>query len=448
MFLRFDTSSGECSVLEENQNPFVKIDYLSDKGQLVVTPETFGTGVPVYVVVKDNHLYLCDSLATLKVRLKMGFELNREVLPHFIRFGFVPGEMTLVREVRKLPPTKRLVATRGGGVEFLDKPGFATDETESDTGEQDLELCYEEAMESAVRAALSRQSESNVCGLALSGGFDSNMLLHLVKKVAHHIDVLALSVGGITGVDETRVARKIAKSYDNVSFSKAYVTPKTLKHFDDIVFRLEGSVFERGVFLQYELAKLANRKGCKTLMLGECADQVFNEKSWSPVPDEVAFAVPDDIFLYLVHPYQMASYIVLVKNMLMFKSFGIDCLYPYIDKNVLRMAARTKKENGTSKEFHKKNCYRLIPEEIGKVLKKKGGSTNLSPLFGKRFDVDSSLRKCKYYHPGFELTNLFAEAEAKRNYYLTLKYLESFERQFCNNSRLSMWKMRLKTWML
>ena len=433
MLLRFDFSSGEYSVVEESQNPFLHIDYDSGKGQLVVTQDAFGTGVPVYVAVKDNGLYLCDSLVRLKIALRMNFELNHDVLQYFIRFGFVPGEKTLVREVRKLPPMKKLVATRGGGIEFLDIPSFETDETEVGTGTQDLETYYEETMEFAVRAALSEQSGSTVCGIALSGGFDSNMLLHLVKKVAPRTDFLALSVGGITGENETGIASNITKSYENVSFSKALVTQKTLKHLDDIVFRLEGCAYERGIFLQYELAKLAAQHGCKKLMLGECADQVFNEKTWSPVRDEVAFAVPYN-FSFFDHPYQMASYVVLVKNAVMMKSFGIECLYPYLNKDVLRMAVHTKKENGTSKDFHKRQCFRLLPKEIGEKLSKKGGSTDLSPLFNWWFNANAALKKCKYYHPEFELAKRFKPAEAKKDYYLTLKYLESFERQFCDNS--------------
>lgn len=433
MLLKFDFSSGEYSAVEENQNPFLHVDYDSGKGQLVVTQDAFGTGVPVYVAVKDNGLYLCDSLVRLKIALRMNFELNHDVLPYFIRFGFVPGEKTLVREVRKLPPMKKLVATRGGGIEFLDIPSFETDETEVGTGTQDLETYYEETMEFAVRAALSEQSGSTVCGIALSGGFDSNMLLHLVKKVAPRTDFLALSVGGITGENETGIASKITKSYENVSFSKALVTQKTLKHLDDIVFRLEGCAYERGIFLQYELAKLAAQHGCKKLMLGECADQVFNEKTWSPVRDEVAFAVPYN-FSFLDHPYQMASYVVLVKNAVMMKSFGIECLYPYLNKDVLRMAVHTKKENGTSKDFHKRQCFRLLPKEIGEKLSKKGGSTDLSPLFNWWFNANAALKKCKFYHPEFELAKRFKPAEAKKDYYLTLKYLESFERQFCDNS--------------
>lgn len=439
MLLGFDFSSGEYSVVEENQNPFLHVVYDSGKGQLVVSQEPFGTGVPVYVAVKDNGLFLCDSLMKLKDSLKMIFELNRDVLPYFIRFGFVPGERTLVREVRKLPPMKTLVATRGGGVEFLDMPNFGTDETEVRTGTQDLESYYEEAMESAVRKALSQQSDSAVCGIALSGGFDSNMLLHLVKKIAPRTDILALSVGGITGANETGIASKITKSYENVSFSKALVTRKTLKHLDDIVFRLEGCVYERGIFLQYELAKLAVQHGCKKLLLGECASEVFNERSWSPVRDEVAFAVPYN-FSYFDHPYQMASYVVLVKNAVMLKSFGIEGSYPYLNKDVLRMAVHTKKENGTSKDFHKRQCFRLLPKEIGEKLSKKGGSTDLSPLFNWWFNVNAALKRCKYYNPDFELAKRLKLAEAKKDYYLTLKYLESFERQFCDISKQSLLK--------
>lgn len=60
----------------------------------------------------------------------------------------------------------------------------------------------------------------------------------------------------------------------------------------------------------------------------------------------------------------------------------------------------------------------------------------MSCLFNKGFDIETALKKCKYYDPKFEFTLRYSKEEAKKDYYLTLKYVESFEKQFCSEKSL------------
>lgn len=364
----FNLVSGMYVELEENDNQFVHVNHNQYEGSLVITSDYFGTGIPLYFVVENDLLYICDSLKVLKSMTKGKFVLNRSALPIFIRYGFIPGEETLVSGVKKLPPMKKLVAIRGKGVEVLDDVKMDIDEMGKDLATS-LETYYEDTMEKAVKDTMSQLQDGKRCCMALSGGFDSNALLYFAKNKLHVREVHAFSVGGVTGVDETQTAKEITSFYEGVSFSKAMVSPQTLRHLDDIVDRLEGSVYERGIFLQYELAKLVRDQGWKEMVLGECADQVFNEKAYSLTCDSLALTYPKD-YKFPACPYQMASYVVLPKNMLMLRPFGIRGLYPYLHKEVIGMASKT----GMNKDFHKVQCMRALPVEVGSRLEKKGGA--------------------------------------------------------------------------
>ncbi len=235
----------------------------------------------------------------------------------------------------------------------------------------------------------------------------------------------AFSVGGARGVDETPIASKIASLYDGVKFSSSLVTTETICHLDEIVEMLEGAVYERGIFLQYELAKLLRENSISKLYCGECADQVFHENTYK--------AIPQDTFLYGYSdtPYQMAVYAVLKKNKMIMDAYGIDSIYPFLTTEMIDVGYKTRTINGATKEFHKTQCRKMFPQAVLDLIEKQGGTTDLSALFEPDFDCGAAVKKCKYYSPDFMLTQKYPPDEAVRDYYLTLLFIESFEKQFC-----------------
>lgn len=421
MLIIYDMKKGGYIEKEgESEDPFFHIDYNADKKCLIVWSDFFGTSLTTYLAVEEDKLYISDSLVQMKKSLKRKAELNVDMLLHFFYNGFLPGTHTLIKGIYKLPPKKRVIV-QGGSVRLED---VVIQFEDSCKDKKHIEEIYESAMRGAVSNMLPNGQEYNV---ALSGGFDSNLLLYLIKKEKPDAKTACYCVGGSMGVDETENAAAIANMYENISFSKTSVTPDTLKHLDEIVYRLEGSVYERGIFLQYELARMLHERKCTHLICGECADQVFHEKSYN--------LAPEDRFLYGYDetPYEMASYVVLKKSAVMLRSFGIQGIYPYLDESVIRLGYMTRKENRDNKEFHKNQCKRLLPKLIFQQLKKIGGSTELKALTDLQTDYEKLCKACMYYDPEFRYTEKYPREEAVLDYYLSLKYIESFERQFCGS---------------
>ncbi len=323
-----------------SSDPFFHMEYSTSNNQLVLSSQFFGTAYPIYLIVDREKLYISDSLISLKEVTGKKFHLNTDMLPCFFYNGFLPGKHTLIQGVYKLPPQRRLIVESG---ECRMEPSEFTFSNSRNKGES-LNVVYDNALRKALLHTLPNSGTFNI---ALSSGFDSNMLLYLVKCM-HPIDkVNCFSVGATIGTDETAIAASIAQAYNNVSFFSTLVSPDTMKAFDDIVFRLQGCVYERGIFLQYELAKMLYDHNCKHIICGECADQVFHVDSYKPLNKE------QFLYGYMETPFEMASYVVLKKSAVMLKSFGITGIYPYLDIDVVDVGAMTRKENGTDKAFHR-----------------------------------------------------------------------------------------------
>lgn len=403
--------------------PFQLIVFNKISGELLITQHFFGNGKNLYYHKSDSDIYFSSSLKKMRILLNKSFRLNRGMLPHFLYNGFIAGEHTLVEGVYKLEAGVCYVI-KGNVIEkrhLLSKIVVAS--SNEHFSEEELEIEYNYAIQESVSCAT--QNKNEILNIALSGGYDSNCILYNLRKIFPNQAIYAFSVGGVKGVDETQIASGITLLYNDVSFFKSLVTPKTLDSLDEIVEILEGSVYERGIFLQYELAKMLHEHKVTTFICGECADQVFHQNTYEDTPPNIF------LYGYKETPYQMAVYAVLRKSRMMMDAFGIQTYYPFLTPKLIDIGYKTRSYNGVSKEFHKAQCKKKLPNQVVELIGKQGGSTDLSALFPDDFDCSSEIKKRKYYAEDFMLTKKYAKEEAERDYYLNLLYLESFERQFC-----------------
>ena len=241
------TDDDDCS--DSFIGPFLLIVYDKAGRSLSIRQHYFGMPVSLYYAQHEGKIWLSTSLSQLREVLTVRFELNTQMLPHFFYNGFLPDSHTLIKGISKLPPGYRA---------RLDSKGIHIGVAAyrfSDSSFLSDEALYEQVIPNGIISAA--DGDVDMFDIALSGGYDSNCILYYLRQLYPQSRIRAYSVGGIEGVDETGVARAIAGMYPNTQFFSAKVTPSTLDAMDEIVYRLEGTVYERGIFLQYELAKLS-----------------------------------------------------------------------------------------------------------------------------------------------------------------------------------------------
>ena len=346
--------------------------YDVQKTALLLLQDRFGSPLSLYYCENAGKLFFSTSLKELLLRSAMPRELNEAVIEEFLLNGYIYGKETLLKQVFKLMPGNALYV-QNGQVRQMEmryplkvlSPGSALSN-------------WDNSLRLAVQACFAEEAEAS---LPISSGYDSNYILH-VAATANVPNINAFCIGGKSGKNELPAVEDNMRHYPQAKLFAALTSQDTLQSFPDLVWRLEGAVYESGIFLQYELAKLVKANGKKSLICGECADQVMNEHFFSPErvrPNQSA----NDLLYYAFdeYPYVFASYLILKKNGILLNSHGIEGRYPFLNEDFISVAKALTLLNGKDKRCHVANCHSLLPGEILANLSKIGGSTDLQSLF-------------------------------------------------------------------
>ena len=343
--------------------------YDGDAKALTIIQDRMTSPITMYYSQCGDLLHYSTSLKQLLMQTSMARELEEKSVEEFLVNGYLYGERTLLKNVFKLKAFHALVAD-GNGVRqvHVDYP------LRKLTMGEALDL-WKPTLDTAIRDTFRGETEINQ---PISSGYDSNYILHVATKFGE-LPVNAFSIGGKKGKNELPKVKENMKEYPDVKLHTALTSDDTLQHFPDIVWRLEGNVYEAGVFLQYELAKLVTGLGKKYLVCGECADQVMNEnflKQDRIFPDKFAY-YPFDKF-----PYIYSSHLILKKNGILFNSFGVETKYPYYDERFVSVANAVAPISGRDKRCHVANCKSCLPPTVLKnSIVKIGGNTEFHSLF-------------------------------------------------------------------
>lgn len=389
--------------------------------KIIVESDYFGGYKNVYYTKQNENYYIFSSIRCLKNR-EFNMEFNYAIVDEFIYNGVIKTKDTLFCGIYKLLPNESIVA-ESSSIGIIKRPvEFFDNRYELNSlllTEKDIISEYIEKLQC---------QDSQEINITLSSGYDSNFLLHIIENLHNKKKINAFTCGGERGVDETSIAENIAGIYGNVKVNKCVVGNKTLNCLMDIAERLEGAMYERGIFLQYEIASTLNTHGVKCIMLGECADQVFNINFYEGKEKQF-------LMNYIDNPYELGALIVLKKSSLMLDSFGIVGLYPFTDRRMIDVGYCTRIDNGVSKEYQKKMCCKVFNPQICDLVEKKPGSTSLCSLFAdeeaEHNFIDYVKKNNEFYNPAFRISYKYETRESELDYYICLEYLACIKKIFC-----------------
>ncbi len=348
--------------------------------------DSYGSFLPLYFTKIQARLITSISLKNIlkevpKDQRKLNYSAVNDLLSSKV---IIPNKNTLVKNVYKLIPDRCLVVD-------VKKEVIKITRVKREKYYISEEFAKRNLIKSIEDNVINLQK--NLCGhkitCAVSGGFDSNLIAFYLAR-DKKAKIAALTIGG-KEIDESNQARELVKDYKNVKHHVAYVKNSQLEILPEIVWRLESYVCERGIFLQYELAHLCRKLGNKTIFLGELADQILNQNR---VTTEVFYfqyfnygTVLDKNNKNISIKYDVMFDYILKKNTIMLNSFGLQGIYPYINKNTYQISSSLKKVN-FDKTYFKEEVRKTLGEKKSQYLKKTGGSTDIIYLFeGKEEEI-------------------------------------------------------------
>ncbi len=384
---------------------FVIIAFDKTAKKLNVFHDRSTSCLATYYVVKDDKIYVGTSLKKILAESKITRKMNEKSVEDFYVNGFIYGEDTLLENVKKIKAFHCLSVENGHALQLkVNYPvkkmtkGEALDNFKP-TVDRAIEKCFE------------GEDEIN---LPLSSGYDSNYNAYIASEKTD-LPINAFSIGGKRGKNELPVVESNIKYYKRMQLKSALTDENTLKNFPDIVWRLEGAVYEVGLPLQYELAQLVSKNGKKTLVCGEVADQVMNLYYLQGDRLEPDKKDGETIhYEFSEYPFIFGNFLILKKNGILANSFGIETRYPYLDNDLVSVCNALKSENQKDKRIHVANCNECLPQGVLDNMKKIGGSTDCHSLFENENEIRkliNLIKECNFYKSHLEMIEKFSYTE-------------------------------------
>ena len=361
----------------------VIFDFEKSKGYLL-QPE-FGSGLPLYYCRGQNSLFFNTSLKKILKEFSQKRELEKSAVKDFFAAGqTIPNHLTLVKDVFKsLPGTIMEIDLKNGVIRTQPHSGVrvAIRTIQARTGLID-----------SIRkntAALTEQLRVENFMTTLTGGWDTNLMLFLLKKMTGgKIQCLSIT-GGIN--DELKQVKSILAGYRNIQLIHDRVDKDILDLLPDIVWKYEGYVFEEGMFLRYILARTAQKQNSNAIFLGAGADQIL----W---PDSLLRRIALFIFGKYVTgisptvkrifvDYDIEIDYLLKMHDLVLNSYGIQGIYPFVNEETLSISRRMKTINNIKKRFYRKQVLDLLPREVTTQLRKSSKLVDTGQLFRKNMEI-------------------------------------------------------------
>jgi asparagine synthase (glutamine-hydrolysing) len=163
---------------------------------------------PFYYYHDGRSLLFASEIKALLAHPQLKPEFNRKTLEEYLAFGYLAGEETMYKGVRKLMPGRTLMMDESGEVEISSYWDLEVNSSEGGRTRESYVREYRERLEESVRSHLMSDVP---LGVFLSGGLDSSAVAALTARIRNdRIETFAVGYGE-EGYSELPFAREVAQ---------------------------------------------------------------------------------------------------------------------------------------------------------------------------------------------------------------------------------------------
>lgn len=347
--------------------------YDTHRGRLFLFQDRFSSPWSLYYVETGGRLFFSNSLKKLLSLCRIGRRVDQKGFEAFVVNGFIPSERTLLLNVHKLVPGSYLTnAVRE--IALKSSPDHRPGKYDGDISSEEFSRTYIKTLEDAF-SRLTASCLDDRLHLALTSGFDTNLCLYIAhRKLGRQISTYSI---GTTGqgdhLGESGRACEIPAAYQDVEFHKKDLDESAINDLPDIVWRLEGACYERGVFIRNSLGKLVSQLG-NHLVGGDLANQVLNRYFhrtriiklrrrgapwyWNPFWKNAVYEQWD------IYPRQLGLYLNIKQNGLLLSTYSVQLKYMYLDRKYVELASALQKRLENVQSLHHAIASKYLPQSV------------------------------------------------------------------------------------
>ena len=225
---------------------------------------------PLYYSIKNDRIIFSSEIKSILKSKDISRKLNYNAIDDFLRLRYIPGEQTMFKEIKLLPPATFLVYKSGNVTtnEFW-KLDFSNDRIIDKFNENDI---VEEFQDLLMKSIKYRMQSDVPLGVYLSGGLDSSVIAHLVSKnSSEQTKLFSHGYDGVT--DELRFAR-ITANYVSGNHEEVMIKEEHFDNLKHIIYHLETPIANSDIIGFDLLARIAC-PSVKVILAGEGSDELF-----------------------------------------------------------------------------------------------------------------------------------------------------------------------------
>ena len=224
---------------------------------------------PLYYLLSESSLIFGSEIKAILTDPEVKLEIVPGMIARLLSFSYLPGEETLLRNVRKLPPGSYLRVKDGKPEirQYWDLH-FETSTLSLPQAEERLAALLEETVR------LHMISDVPV-GFLLSGGVDSTAMLGLAHgKTDHSLRSFTIGFSDPGVIDERPYARLAAERYGTEHHEMTIGAAEFESFLPKYIWHMEEPICEPPAVAMYYISRLA-RESVKVLISGEGGDEAF-----------------------------------------------------------------------------------------------------------------------------------------------------------------------------
>ena len=263
--------------IEKIDGIYAFIIYNKSRGDFYVARDHLGIKPLLYSVV-DGGILISSDVNTLFELLDHPIPSNKSIVD-LLSLTFVPEPNTLFEEIKYFKPGFLFHINKLGVFKSIEKIGYSIKTltyNKSETLKSSVNTLHH-LIRDSVKDQLIADSK---VGLFLSSGIDSSLLLAILVEIKYELFLaITLTYPSVAfGTDSQESENKSERLVKEISDLKHLeITPPTsLEDYDKILnyLAIEG-ISDPAALATYHLSKVAKKKGCKVMLAGQGADELF-----------------------------------------------------------------------------------------------------------------------------------------------------------------------------
>jgi asparagine synthase (glutamine-hydrolysing) len=226
---------------------------------------------PLYYHLSDNSIVFASEIKAILADVAVRPEIKPESIDRFLTFLYMPGDETLLKGVRKLPPASYLLV-KNGRVDVRQYWDLDFQKPRDRPTSKELEKQLLDLLGEAVELHMIADVP---VGVLLSGGLDSTAVLSFAaERTSKEISTYTVGFSESGVADERPYARLAAESFGTQHHDLTITAADFTECMPRYVWHMEEPVVEPPAIALYFISRLA-KDHVKVLLSGEGGDEAF-----------------------------------------------------------------------------------------------------------------------------------------------------------------------------